>query len=155
MAFRFMGLPVGNFQKFAGLSELDLAGQWIRRMKADSKPGFPCRVTLEDAEPGESVLLLSYPHLSVGSPYDGTGPIFVREDARETFDRVDVVPPVLRGRFLSLRAYGQDGMMIDADTIDGDKVEALLGRLFSQDAVAFVHVHNARRGCYACRVERG
>jgi uncharacterized protein DUF1203 len=155
MAFRFTGLPVGDFQKFAGRSERELTGQGFRRMKADSKPGFPCRVTLEDAEPGESVLLLSYPHLAVGSPYDATGPIFVRENARESFNRADSVPPVLRGRFLSLRAYGQDGMMIDADTIDGGQVEDLLERLFSQDAVAFVHVHNARRGCYSCRVERG
>jgi hypothetical protein len=27
------------------------------RVRASSKPGFPCRVTLEDAEPGEELLL--------------------------------------------------------------------------------------------------
>ena len=155
MAFRFRGLPLDSFQKFIGAPEQVLAQHGIRRVVADAKPGFPCRVTLEDAEPGEKLLLLSYPHLAVGSPYDASGPIFLREGACKAFDRTDILPPVLRGRFLSLRAYDADGIMVDADTVDGDAVEGLVDRLFSQDVVDFVHIHNARRGCFSCRVERG
>ena len=154
MAFRFRGLPLNGFHKFIGAAEPVLAQHGVRRLVADSKPGYPCRVTLEDAEPGETLLLLSYPHLAVGSPYDASGPIFLREEARKTFDRTDTVPPVLRGRYLSLRAYDADGIMVDADTVDGDAVEGLVERLFSRVVVDFVHIHNARRGCFSCRVER-
>jgi len=154
MAFRFRGLALNGFQTFIGAPEQLLAQHGVRRLLADAKPGYPCRVTLEDAEPGEKLLLLSYPHLAVGSPYDASGPIFVREVARKTFDRTDSIPPVLRGRYLSLRAYDEGGIMVDADTVDGDAVEGLVERLFSQDVVDFVHIHNARRGCFSCRVER-
>ena len=155
MAFRFRGLPLSGFEKLIWATEQVLAQHGVRRVVANANPGFPCRVTLEDAEPGETLLLLSYPHLAIGSPYDASGPIFLREEARKTFDRTDLVPPVLRGRFLSLRAYDADGLMVDADTVDGDAVEGLVERLFSQDEVDFVHIHNARRGCFSCRVERG
>src|SRR5689334_2456186 len=101
MALRFIGLPTGDFQTLIGADDRALAERGVHRRIADEKPGFPCRVSLEDAEPGEKVLLLTYRHLGIGSPYDASGPIFVRESARETFDQVGVVPPVLRGRFLS------------------------------------------------------
>jgi hypothetical protein len=152
--FRFRGLSVRQFEPFFGLSDPALAERDIRRVIADEKPGFPCRVTLEDAEPGERVLLLSHPHQPASSPYKSSGPIFVRECARESFDRADLVPRVLRGRLLSLRAYDGQGMMTDADIVEGDNVEALLERLLGDGNARCVHIHNARRGCYACYVER-
>jgi len=45
-------------------------------------------------------------------------------------------------------------MMVDADVTEGEVLEALLERLFANPKVSYVHVHNARRGCYAARVER-
>ena len=125
----------------------------MRRMIADAKPGFPCRVSLEDAEPGERVLLVNYEHQPAHSPYRATGPIFVRESAGEAYDGSQA-PPVLRGWLLSLRAYDVDAMMVDADVVPGDDVEAALTRLFARGDSATVHIHNAKRGCYACRVER-
>jgi len=151
---RFKGLPLAPFESFFGMSDAELAKRDIRRMVADSKPGFPCRVTLEDAEPGERVLLLSFPHQPTHSPYKASGPIFVRERACAPFDSSDT-PPVLRDRLLSLRAYDDTGMMVDADVVDGNVVEGLLERLFARDDVSIVHIHNARRGCFSCSVERG
>jgi hypothetical protein len=153
MAFRFKGLPLAAFQRFFAMSDAELATHDIRRMVADEKPGFPCRVTLEDAEPGERVLLLSYPHMPAHSPYKAAGPIFVRENAREMSEGTSI-PPVLRNRLLSLRAYDGSGMMVDADIADGNDVESLLSRLFARDDVDSVHVHNARRGCFSCYVVR-
>jgi|SRR5215472_11129702 len=154
MQFRFKGLPVEPFQSYFAMSDAELAAHDVKRMIADAKPGFPCRVTLEEAEPGERVLLLSFPHQPAHSPYKASGPIFVRENAREPFDRNDT-PPVLRGRFLSLRAYDATGMMVDAEVIEGNEVEGLLERLFARADVVNVHIHNARRGCFSCLVERG
>ena len=82
-------------------------------MVVDSKPGFPCRITLEDAEPGERVLLINYEHQPAHSPYRAIGPIFVRESAVPAYD-ADTVPPSLRSRVLSLRAYDTDGMIVEA-----------------------------------------
>ena len=153
MQFRFKGLPVEPFRPYFAMSDAELAGHDVMRMVADTKPGFPCRVTLEDAEPGERVLLLSFPHQPVHSPYKASGPIFVRESARGSFDGSDI-PPVLRNRLLSLRAYDVAGMMVDADVTEGNEVEGLLKRLFARSDVENVHIHNARRGCFACSVER-
>jgi hypothetical protein len=126
----------------------------MRRVIADEKPGFPCRVTLEDAEPGESLILLAHEHQPAHSPYRASGPIFVREAAVQTFDRTGEIPPVLRSRLLSLRAYDGEGMMVEADVVDGSRAEELIERMFANEAVETIHAHYARRGCYACKVER-
>jgi hypothetical protein len=154
MPFRYVGLPPKPFAPLFALSDDELVQRGMRRMMVDEKPGFPCRVTLEDAEPGESVLLLQFEHQPAHSPYRASGPIFVREEAKAAFDQVGAPPASLRGRMLSVRAYAQDGMMVDADVAQSEELEGLLGRFFADPAVAYVHVHNARRGCYAARVER-
>ena|SRR5215468_9715234 len=153
MLLRFKGLAVESFQPYFAMSDDELAAHDVKRMVVDSKPGFPCRVTLEDADPGERVLLLSFPHQPAHSPYKASGPIFVRESACKPFDGSEI-PPVLRGRLLSLRAYDKTGMMVDADVIEGNEVEGLLERLFARPDVENVHIHNARRGCFSCAVER-
>src|SRR6185369_1495106 len=115
---------------------------------------FPCRVTLEDAEPGERVILLSYPHQPSGkSPYKAEGPIFVRESSTDHY-RQDSVPPVLPHRLLSLRGYDRDDLIIEAEVVEGAKLEAELAKFFANPDVAYIHIHYARRGCFACRVDR-
>lgn len=153
MPFRFKGVPLSSFLPLFGLSDGELAKRNARRITADEKPGFPCRVTLEDAEPGESLLLLPYDHHRAHSPYRASGPIFVRERAQVTFDDLKT-PPVLRHRLLSVRAYDRAGMMIDADVVSGDNVEPLIVKFFEHAETHYLHVHNARRGCFACCVER-
>lgn len=155
MPFRATGLSLSLFEPLFVLDDAALAARGMRRMIADTKPGFPCRVSLEDAEPGERLILLPFEHQPAHSPYRASGPIFVREAARMPFDEIDAVPPVLRGRQLSLRAYDEAGLMVDADVIDGDDVERTIKRFFARDDAAYLHVHNAKRGCYACRIDRG
>lgn len=58
------------------------------------------------------------------------------------------------GRLLSVRAYDREGMMVDADIAEGRQAETLFSRMLAQADVAYLHVHNAKRGCYAARVER-
>ena len=154
MVFRFKGLPVEPFRPYFAMSDAELGANDVTRVVADAKPGFPCRITLEDAEPGERVLLLSFPHQPAHSPYKASGPIFVREKAKEAFDGSGI-PPVLRNRLLSLRAYDVTGTMVDAEVVEGNEVEGQLERMFAREDVANVHIHNARRGCFSCSVERG
>ena len=153
MSFRFKGLHAEQFSDLTALSDAELEARGFRRMIADSKPGFPCRVTLEDAEPGERMLLINYEHQPAYSPYQAKGPIFVRENAATAYDASDV-PPVLRSRVLSLRAYDADGMIVEADVVPGAEVETPLARLFARPDTAYVHIHYAARGCFAALVER-
>ena len=154
MSFRVSGLAAAPFQPLFALSDEVLAARAICRVIADEKPGFPCRVSLEAANPGERLLLLPYEHQPALTPYRASGPIFVREQAGEAFDRVGEIPPALRKRLLSLRAYDGEGTMLDADVTEGGQVEDLIVRLFSDARVQTIHAHFARRGCYACRIGR-
>lgn len=155
MDYVVKGLPLQPFLPLFGLEDAQLAQRGIVRMIADGKPGYPCRVTLEDAEPGESLLLLNWRHHDADTPYRADGPIFVRESALETRVVHNAVPEQQRSRLLSVRAYDAAGWMRDADVVEGTQLEASIARFFADDAVDFLHVHNARRGCYACRIERG
>jgi Protein of unknown function (DUF1203) len=154
MSFRIRGLAAAQFAPLFELSDTVLAEKGMRRMVADAKPGFPCRVSLEDADVGERLLLLPFVHQPAHSPYRASGPIFVRENARTAFDRVDEIPPVLNGRLLSLRGYNAEDLIVEADVIEGDNVRSAIECFFARDDVRTIHVHNAKRGCYSCRVDR-
>jgi hypothetical protein len=117
-------------------------------------PGYPCRVSLEDAEPGERLLLLTFEHHGVDSPYRASGPIYVREGAVQADPAVNEVPLQLRRRLLSVRAYSAAGMMRDASVVEGKDLEGAVETLFADPKVAYLHLHNAIPGCYAARVER-
>ena len=154
VTFRISGLRRALFEEFLSLDDEWLARRGARRYIADKKPGFPCRVSLRDAEPGERVILLPFNHQTADSPYQAAGPIFVRENAEEVTLATNTVPDILRTRPLSLRAYDASHLMTEADIVDGPELEAVLARLFANVQVSYVHVHFARPGCYACRVDR-
>jgi hypothetical protein len=154
MSFRITGLEPEAFQPLFGLSDEALAARSVKRYTVDKKPKFPDRVELRDAEPGETVLLLNYVHQPANTPYQASHAIFVVEGAKSRYDRIDEVPDVLRSRILSLRGFSDDGMLIDADVIDGTKVEDLVEHLLGNREVAYVQAHFAKYGCYAARFER-
>ncbi len=158
MAFRISGLPAEPFFPFFAMTDAELLARGARRhaaTAADAPLMPPCRVTLRDAAPGEvSVLLHWEHHASPASLYRASGPIFVREGATEAASIVNRVPEQQRVRLLSVRAYDADGIMVDAEVAPGTELEALIVRLFRRPEVAYLHAHNARRGCYSCRVDR-
>ena len=150
--FRILGLPASAFTDLFSLVDADLAQRNARRMTATG-PGFPCRISLTDAAVGDTVLLVNHAHHCVASPYRSAFAIYVRE-GEETFDAVDDVPDQLRRRLLSLRGYDHDGMLRAADVVDGQRIEELIGSLFTDPAVAYIHAHYAKPGCYAAMIER-
>jgi hypothetical protein len=153
-AFRIVGLPSEPFQELFSLDDAQLAQRRVERHVADAPFAFPCRVTLEDALPGEELLLFSYAHQPAATPYAGTGPIFVRRHAMRTRIAINEVPDQQRRRLLSVRAYDASHHMIDADVAQGTELEGLIDRFFANENASYLHVHNAKRGCFACRVER-
>jgi len=154
MSFQIKGLPAATFAPLIRLSDSELATQAAVRVTADRSPGFPCRISLRDARVGETLLLVNYEHLPVATPYRSRHAIFLREYATAAQLAIDEVPKVLLTRLLSLRAFDDAGMMIDADVIPGSEVAFAAERMLESSRVCFLHVHNAKRGCFAARIER-
>lgn len=152
--FRIVGLPLEEFRPLFRLNDDELVEKGARRMTVDSKPGFPCRVSLEDAELGEKVFLVPFIHHDVDSPYRASGPIFVREDAIEADLRVGEIPELVSSRTMSLRAYDKNGMMIDGLVVPGAEIKGYIEKLFADPKIEYLHLHNAGAGCYSCKVER-
>jgi hypothetical protein len=152
--FRIVGLSAAQFEPLYSLDERELAGKKARRLRVDAKPGFPCRVSLEDAEIGEAVILLPFAHHDVDSPYRASGPIFIRENAKEANSTPGEIPKVVATRMISVRAYDQNGMMLDGQIVPGRELKMRIDELFANSKIAYLHLHNAGAGCYSCRVER-
>ncbi len=152
--FRITGLSPEPFSHLFGLHDAQLAALGVARYVVDATPGFPDRIEMRDLEPGERVLLLNYVHQPGNSPYRSSHAIFIREGATERYDRVNEIPEVMLIRPLSLRAFDRDDMMVDADLAEGAQAESLVRRFLSDPGVAYIHAHNAKRGCYAGHIER-
>lgn len=153
MAFRITGLAPEPFQSLYGLPDQDLASFGVKRYIVDSNPGFPDRIEMKDAELGQSVLLLNHVCQPAKTPYRASHAIFIREWATQAYDAVDQVPESMRIRLLSLRAFNDDGMMLEADVADGMVMEPVVTRMFANPEVSYIHVHNAKQGCYSGRID--
>lgn len=153
-AFRLVGLPADPFLSLFELDDAALAARDIRRVVADEDFGFPCRVSLADAAAGDELLLLPHEHLPARSPYRASGPIFVRRGARQAVLPAGELPPYVTRRLMSVRVYDGADMMVEAEVCPGEALRPVIERLLADPDVSCLHLHNAKRGCYSCRVER-
>ena len=152
--FRIVGLQLAQFEPLFSLDDEELARKGAQRLIVDAKPGFPCRVSLADAEIGEPVILLPFVHHDVDSPYRASGPIFVGETAKQTELAPGEIPYVVASRVMSVRAYNDKGMMVNASVTPGKELKSQIEEFFGDANVSYLHLHNAGAGCYSCRVER-
>ncbi len=136
------------------LSTEALKSKNIIRKVVDQFPGYPCRVSLEDAEIGEEVLLLSHIHHPVSTPYRASGPVFIRKGAHQARPGINEIPKMLQHWLLSLRVYTSEGMMCTAQTLEGTGLRKAIGLIFQDPLPAYIHIHNASPGCFNCRVDR-
>ncbi|MBP6876987.1 MAG: DUF1203 domain-containing protein [Phenylobacterium sp.] len=155
MSFKITGLPVDEFRPLFGLTEAELAARGVIRHTATTPIGFPCRITLRDAEVGQTLLLLNYEHQGADTPYRSRHAIFVSEAATETAALVDEIPQCLAVRpAIALRAYDADGMMTAAEIAAGADLAPIIERMLAAPGAAYLHAHNAGRGCFAARIDR-
>lgn len=120
---------------------------------ADEKPGYPCRRCLRDAEVGDELILTNFDPFDQDSPYRSASPIFIHRQPCEPVIEAEL-PSQLTVRQLSVRCFDSGSMMIDAKVIDGNELDGLLQKFFSNVEADYVHVHNASRGCWATTVTR-
>ena len=153
MPFRVLGLSPDRFRPLFALPDERLHELGARRVFADD-PRMPCRVSMEHAELGEELLLVNFEHQPANTPYRATHAIYVRRAAERAFEAVDIVPEVLRTRLLAIRAFDAGHMMIDAEVCEGAQAAEMFERFLANPQTGYLQVHNARRGCYAARVER-
>ncbi len=154
MGFQISALNIDQFSHLFGQDREALAQYGVQRIVVDNNPGFPCRVSLRDAEVGEKVLLMNYEHQSMPTPFRSSHAIFVREWATQAIPDRNEVPKMFRHRLLSVRAFDASGMMIDADVIDGEHLESMIEHMLANEFTDNLHIHNAKLGCYAALVER-
>jgi len=152
MDFRITGLPAEDFAPLFALDDAALAARGTVRRVADG-PGYPCRVSLTDAEPGDSLLLVNYEHHPVASPYRMRFAVYVRP-GETRFDRANEVPEQLRRRFFAVRAFDEGAMLIGYELAEGRAIEAAIARHLANPRAAYLHLHFAAPGCYAARVVR-
>lgn len=153
-SFQIKAINYTAIEHFFNLNQAELKQLGAVKSIADSNPGFPCRVSLIDAKIGEEVILFPYSHHKVNSPYQATGPIFVRKNARTAAPKINEIPSFLNHRFLSLRIYNNAAMMIDAKTVKGDSLRAAINSIFENNLATYIQIHNAGPGCYNCQVDR-
>jgi Protein of unknown function (DUF1203) len=153
-SFKLVGLPFEPFSHLFALSDAELAAHNVRRVFATTKPGYPCRVSLADADIGDELLLLPFEHQPASSPYRSSGPIFVRKAAVPADLDAGVVPDYVGTRLMSVRAYDLKHLMTDAVVCEGSEVRAAIQAMFEREEVTYIHLHNAKRGCYSCAAER-
>ena len=153
MTYRIRGLPAERFERYFAMSDDELRIHRARRMIADEEPGFPCRVSLRDAEIGEEMLLIHFVHNDVETPYRSAFAIFVRKGARQAVFE-DQTPPVFRKRNLSLRAFDAEGNLVCAKLAMQNEADRTLRKMLVDPAIDHIDAHNAAYGCFAARIER-
>ncbi|MGO4705826.1 DUF1203 domain-containing protein [Microvirga sp. 2MCAF38] len=154
MSFQIRGLDPQNFEHLFALSDEELAKLGGRRVFADQPNAFPCRISLKRVDPGQELLLINHVHQPTPtSPYRASGPIFVSRSAESGVYR-DELPPILKDRIVSLRAYDSAAFIVDAAVSESADAKPVIERFFGNPEVAHIDAHFAGRGCFAARIER-
>jgi len=154
MAYRIEGLPP---QEFEGLFEMPadrLETRVARRVTAHAPHAFPCRITLEDAEVGDELLLINHVSHDVAGPFRTAFAIFVREGASRAACYIDETPLYLERRTLGLRGFDCEGMLAGAVLALPGEADARMRSLFERPEISVIHAHNAAHGCFLARIER-
>jgi len=131
-----------------------LAEKNMVKMLVDATPGFPCRVSLEDAEIGEEVLLLPFEYHKTTSPYKASGPVFIRKNAVKADLTVNEIPKMLFKRQQTLRVYDANGMMIATKSPTADALRKEIETLLKNPIASYIQIHNTNPGCYNCQINR-
>lgn len=153
MTYRIRGLDPYQFSHTFAFVRAGMGGG-LSRLETAGKGRYPCRVSLQDAEEGEELLLTHYTNHGVETPYRNAFAIYVRAAAKKPAEYVDTVPPILRARPIALRGYDHAGNLHTAALSIGDDVDLIVRSLLEDGKVAYIDAHNAMHGCFAARIER-
>lgn len=117
--------------------------------------GFgPCRSCLRTFNEGqEERVLFTYNTFSDTTITPLPGPVFIHRDACAPYAEAGM-PSDLNTLDLLVEAYNEDGSVIAWEHPAPGNVEDAVLKLFSTQEARFLHLRNAKAGCYVARVER-
>lgn len=154
MTYVIQALAADQFAHLFSMSTAELASHQALRCEVTDKPGFPCRVSLADANIGEEVILLHYTHQPEDTPYHASHAIYVRDGVQTAQPDPGTIPDMLKKRLVSVRGFTSTHMMKAADVVDGADLDSTLNTIFDDPDITYIHVHNAKTGCYLAKAER-
>ncbi|QIP85973.1 DUF1203 domain-containing protein [Streptomyces sp. Tu 2975] len=148
------------------LRERDDAGR-VPRPAVDPQGGAPLRCCLRHSEAGERIALVSYAPLrrwAAGTgadpgPYDECGPVFVHAEECAGQTSGPGYPVRLHGPRRVLRAYDTGGRILGGTLVElprerAAEVDGVLRDVFTDPAVALVHVRAVEFGCFMAEIRR-
>jgi hypothetical protein len=153
MTYSIKGQPRERFAPLFAMGDAEQAAHGARRVIADSAT-FPCRISLEDAALGETLILLNHVSHDVEGPYRATHAILVRELAQDSAPLVDQIPPVFLRRTLSLRGFAANGDLVASRVSAPGGHDGAIRELLSDAQVDHIDAHTAGHGCFSARIER-
>jgi hypothetical protein len=154
MPYRITGLNPADHASLFTMSEAELAAINARRVTATANCGFPCRVSLKDADEGDRLILFHHVSHDVATPYRSAYAIYVRELADAAAEYIDETPPVFEGRPIALRGFDGEGNLRNAALALPGQADVRIRQLFESVDIAYIHAHNAAHGCFSAKVER-
>lgn len=154
MNFQIHALGPARFASLFHHSNEALSEAKAIKLTANVHPGYPCRVSLVDAAVGETVLLVNYPHQPASTPFQAAHAIYVREHAEQAFPEPGTVPELFLKRLISVRAFNERHLITNADVVDGASLHEAIPTMLDDPSVDYLHLHNAKLGCFLARVTR-
>jgi len=129
-------------------------GNPVKSVRADASPGYPCRLSLKDAAPGEELFLVSHSPFTSANPYRETGPVFIRKNAQTAKLVANQLPEIVLARQVVVRAYDSTGTMLAAEPAQGSEAASQIRKFLADPEVEFVHIRAALSGCFLCEARR-
>lgn len=154
MSYLIKGLNGSDFEHLYGLSDRKLKEHGAIRIKVDKSQAYPDRISLRYIPVGEYAILLNHTYLDSPTPYRGSHAIFIWEGKSEAAILIDCIPEVMNSRIMSLRAFDNNDMMIDAEIASDEEIEEKILTYFENTQIKYILAHNAKQGCFSCRITR-
>ena len=102
----------------------------------------------------EKVILIHYAHQPEDTPYRASHAIYIRENVQTAYLKPGEIPAVLTSRLLSVRTFDRHHLMTNADVVEGKTLKTKLEQMFADSNVDYIHIHNAKPGCFAAKAIR-
>jgi hypothetical protein len=153
MSFQVTGLSPDTFAPLFNLPDEELKKHRAKRVTVRG-PGYPERIEMRDAQPGEVLLLVNYEHQPADTPYRAAHAVYVREGATTAYSAIDELPDVMVKRLLSLRGFSNKHMLVDADVVEGSEAIPVIERMLANEKIAYIQAHYAKPGCFAATIQR-
>ena len=128
----------------------------------DDEGGAPLRCCLRRSTPGEPVYLIAYSPSTRPGPYAEAGPVYVHASPSAGYPETYAYPAGYRDwPTMVFRPYRHHaGLNCDAIAYDaiqmgeGPTAESLIGSIFTDPTIKFIHTRNVHAGCFMFAITR-